>query len=101
MNDKEYTQTVQIQCYLKGFIDGLKLDQVSYGTCELDKVQGTHAELTISGGFNGTGDWNIYLKQIETIITSFPGCWLISLVNDCLDDVWELKIGIRLETLRV
>lgn len=48
----------------------------------------------ISGGFNGRGNWMIYLHQIEEIISHFVGGYIISIKNDSADDVWNLKLGI-------
>lgn len=50
------------------------------------------------GGLNGCGEWEDYLKVISKLVTLFNvryHCWLISLVNDCPDDVFYLKLGIK------
>ena len=49
------------------------------------------------GGLNGSGNWFKYMKDITTmfdILQSEYNCWLVNLENDCLDDVFTLKIGI-------
>ena len=67
---------------------------------ELEKVdpreyedKGDHAIITIDGGFNGSGDWPLYLLQITRIVQEL-NAWVIELINDCLDDVWTLRIGV-------
>lgn len=50
------------------------------------------------GGLNGHGDWVKYTRDIAALfytIQSDYKCWLVSLENDCLDDVFYLKIGIK------
>jgi D-serine dehydratase len=50
------------------------------------------------GGLNGSGNWVEYMKDITSmfnILQSEYNCWLVNLENDCPDDVFTLKIGIR------
>lgn len=50
------------------------------------------------GGLNGNGKWTNYIRDISeliTILSSDYNCWLISLENDCLDDVFTLKLGVK------
>lgn len=51
--------------------------------------------LFISGGFNGHGVWNYYIKQIANIIDLFPGSYVLGLTYDALDDVWYLKLVVK------
>lgn len=55
--------------------------------------------LDIYGGKGGTGVWIDYLDDIQTLFVNMRRAgyhvWLISLQNDCIDDVFELKIGIE------
>ena len=34
-------------------------------------------------------------QEVFDIINQFDNVWLISWNNDCLDDIWFLKIGIQ------
>lgn len=71
-------------------IKSLNLEKVTPSKCE-DK--GDHVIITIYGGFNGRGDWSLYLLQITRIIQALDA-WVIDLINDCPDDVWTLRIGV-------
>lgn len=49
------------------------------------------------GGLNGSGKWDNYLRDITSLFDEIQfnyKCWLVDLHNDCLDDVFYLKIGI-------
>jgi len=49
------------------------------------------------GGLNGPGKWTEYMPQITKLINEISKeyhCWLVQLVNDCLDDVFTLDIGV-------
>lgn len=53
----------------------------------------------IFGGANGPGKWENYLQQIRKLVLElkkkFKDVWLVDLENDCLDDVYTLRIGLR------
>lgn len=75
----------------------LKLDFVA-------KVEeGNHLVVHLNGGKNGSGQWNEYLVDLlsfinklkEESIGAFKEVWLISLKNDCADDVFDVYIGVR------
>lgn len=75
----------------------LKLDFVA-------KVEGSeHLVIHLYGGKNGSGQWNEYLVDLlsfinklkEESIGAFKRVWLISLKNDCADDVFDVYIGVR------
>lgn len=75
----------------------LKLDFVA-------KVEGSeHLVIHLYGGKNGSGQWNEYLVDLlstfnklkDESIGSFKEVWLISLKNDCADDVFDVYIGVR------
>ena len=57
--------------------------------------QGNHYIVTLYGGLNGKGDLFDYLNDVQHIVTQLDDVWLIDWINDCLDDVWVLRIGIR------
>ena len=75
----------------------LKLDFVA-------KVEGSeNFVIHLYGGKNGSGQWNEYLVDLlstfnklkEESIGAFKNVWLISLKNDCADDVFDVYIGVR------
>ena len=75
----------------------LKLDFVA-------KVEGSeHLVIHLYGGKNGSGQWNEYLVDLlstfnklkDESIGAFKKVWLISLKNDCADDVFDVYIGVR------
>lgn len=75
----------------------LKLDFVA-------KVEGSeHLVIHLYGGKNGSGQWNEYLVDLlstfnklkDESIGGFKEVWLISLKNDCADDVFDVYIGVR------
>ena len=75
----------------------LKLDFVA-------KVEGSeHLVIHLYGGKNGSGQWNEYLVDLlstfnklkDENIGGFKEVWLISLKNDCADDVFDVYIGVR------
>lgn len=57
--------------------------------------KGDHYVLKFCGGLNGCGRLHNYLNDVQEIINQFDNVWLINWDNDCLDDVYVLKIGIR------
>lgn len=87
-----------IQTYIIGWIDSLRLEKVRVISVEEQKE--SHWIATIYGGLNGNGSWNLYIRQIGMIIDSLQGSWIIDLNNDCLDDLWTLRLGFRLEDVR-
>jgi hypothetical protein len=49
------------------------------------------------GGLNGPGKWTEYMPPITKLINEISKeyhCWLVQLVNDCIDDVFTLDIGV-------
>lgn len=57
--------------------------------------EGTHYIVTLYGGLNGRGDLFDYLSDVQHIVVQLDNVWLIDWINDCLDDVWVLRIGVR------
>lgn len=82
----------------KEIIDALGLECVSVSSVEYNK---DYSIISIHGGLNGRGDILYYLDQVEHIVCELQGhckdVWLVSWTNDCLDDVWYLKLGISYE----
>ena len=54
----------------------------------------SHYVLTINGGLNGSGNWKMYLTQLQSIVEAFEEAYIIDLSYDCLDDIWYLTLGI-------
>ena len=80
-------------------IDSLNPDGVSLHSVE---EKDDYDILTFYGGLNGRGDFYRYLDQVMSIISRLGlefnvmwDIWLIDWINDCLDDVWTLRVGIR------
>ena len=67
------------------------------GFTEVDEY-GTKV-LCLSGGLNGCGEWKNYFIDLAKIVAKLEDegyhTWTIKLDNDCLDDVFYLKLGIR------
>lgn len=82
-----------ITTYITDKINSLHLERVRVSTIE--KQPEGHYLITIYGGLNGYGKWTDYLKQLEAIIESLSGSWLIDLENDYADDSWKLRIGFK------
>lgn len=64
---------------------------------EVAKVEGEDYYIAkLHGGKNGSGVWNDYLREI---LESFKSVhwWMIELKNDCLDDVFDMTIGVRIK----
>ena len=80
----------------KKIIDGLDLDKISVKSVEEKE---DYNIITIHGGLNGLGDIFFYLNQVDRIVCELSAdkkdVWLISWENDCADDVWYLKLGVR------
>lgn len=75
--------------------DNLKLSSVH------QVEDGGHFIITIFGGCNGGGDNKklvLYLaavkKLVKRLVEKFGHVWLIDWDNDCLDDVWTLRLGL-------
>ena len=66
-----------------------------YVTKISDKDVSDYWIVTLSGGKNGRGRFSNYLEDVKHVIDQFDHTWLIKWENDCLDDVWTLKFGIR------
>lgn len=67
------------------------------GFTEVDKY-GTKV-VCLTGGLNGCGKWEDYFNDLSKVMSKLENSgyhvWTINLDNDCLDDVFNLKIGIR------
>lgn len=67
------------------------------GFTEVDEY-GTKV-LCITGGLNGCGEWKNYFTDLSKVMAKLEDegyhVWTIKLENDCLDDVFTLKVGIR------
>ena len=80
----------------------LKLDRVTKVVTKFEETE-EHFSIHLYGGKNGSGQWNEYLVDLlsfinklkEESIGAFKNVWLISLKNDCADDVFDVYIGVR------
>lgn len=80
----------------------LKLDRVTKVVTKLEETE-EHFSIHLNGGKNGSGEWNKYLVDLLSFINrltdknigGFKKVWLISLKNDCPDDVFDVYIGVR------
>lgn len=56
--------------------------------------------LTVDGGLNGCGSILFYMedivKLIKKLMLRFGSVWLIDWKNDCPDDLFRLRLGLRL-----
>lgn len=71
---------------------------------DIEFINGTeyyddYAIISLHGGKNGCGNWEDYIEVISNLILTldnyFSDVWLIDLINDCPDDVFDLRIGLR------
>lgn len=63
---------------------------------EIAKVEGEDYYIAkLHGGKNGGGVWNDYLKEILETFKNVHW-WMIELKNDCLDDVFDMTIGVKI-----
>ena len=61
----------------------------------------SHVIVEISGGLNGNGKWEDYFEVLSKfckVARENYGLkiWLIELNNDCLDDIFYAKLGIKM-----
>ena len=57
-----------------------------------------HYVIHLYGGNNGQADWPSYLKDISFVVEQLDkeyAVWLIELINDCPDDVFDVYIGLE------
>lgn len=77
-------------------------DSLAKAKLELDEVYEEEGEdclfANLYGGLNGCGKWSDYLSVLASFTESqcFSDCWILSIDNDALDDVFEARIGFRL-----
>lgn len=66
---------------------------------QLGTEQDPYYIATIFGGDNGPANWPKYLNQFKKLVNGlkkkFKMIWVIDLENDCLDDVYTLRIGVE------
>lgn len=91
------------------FESGPKMERLDLGSLHL--CEDGHLIATIYGGANGGGfrgeesNWKYYLSLVRKFLgklldynsgSFFRDVWMIDWDNDCLDDVWTLRLGIEL-----
>lgn len=56
--------------------------------------------LELDGGLNGCGRFLFYMEDVSKLIKKlmlrFKDVWLIDWINDCPDDVFTLRLGMRI-----
>ena len=60
--------------------------------------EGFHYVVHLHGGNNGKSDWPSYLAEISAFIIFASKkfhVWVIKLINDCPDDVFDVYIGLE------
>lgn len=60
-----------------------------------EEETGCHYVLQLHGGENGTGKWEDYMEYIKNLFQNVDDAWLLDLVNDAADDVWDLRLCFR------
>jgi hypothetical protein len=71
----------------------ISIKEISLG--DIHDPESAHYIVTLYGGLNGCGEFFDYLKDVQYIVLHLEGAWLIDWINDCPDDVWVLRIGVR------
>lgn len=70
-----------------------------YGECVETNTDPAMFYVTICGGENGGGTWSNYFQVLHDLFIKlediFECVWVIELWNDCIDDVFYAKIGVR------
>lgn len=87
-----------IQTYITGWIDSLQLERVKVHSVK--QQVGGYYIITIYGGLNGCGSWNLYIRQIGMIVDSLRDSWVIEINNDRLDDLWTLQLGFEIKNIK-
>jgi hypothetical protein len=66
---------------------------------QLGTEQDPYYIATIFGGDNGSGNWKKYLNEVKKLVNElskkFSDVWIVDWWNDCLDDVYTLRVGVR------
>lgn len=93
----EYNVREDIYNIVKKVNDDKKIKLSFNSIVELRK-QERYFVARIYGGLNGKGKWIEYNKYISKLFEEIEKdyhCWMVQLLNDCLDDVFTLEIGVR------
>lgn len=75
-----------------------KRNKFAFGNIVELKPNERYCIARIYGGLNGTGKWEEYLEDINKLLKDIKKTyhtWVLQILNDCLDDVWTLEIGVR------
>ena len=86
--------------YINDYISPYLTRCIEVSKLHFDSFSEIHSDYVVAefhGGLNGSGNWSEYIYVINglfNILQPEYNCWLVSLVNDCPDDVFTLKIGI-------
>ena len=75
------------------------LDSTNLQFFNIVKNEETYSVVQITGGLNGTGDWEDYFNDLRILVSSlkkqFEKVYLIKIINDCYDDVFYAEIGVK------
>jgi len=99
----------ELELYCKEAVSAYRGDFTNLVFTSLELVDNSDEEsedgykyfiLTVDGGLNGRGQVLFYLEDIEKLIKKlmvrFSDVWMIDLINDCPDDVFRLRLGLRI-----
>lgn len=105
----EARRQIELETYVKEAIITTDLTKSKFYFDKLDYFgeeecavygRGNYYILTLNGGLNGRGRILFYMEDaiqiIKRLMCRFTDVWLVSWENDCPDDVFELKLGLRL-----
>lgn len=93
----EYKVREDIYNLVKKYKDD-KRNKFAFGNIVELKPNERYCVARIYGGLNGTGKWEEYLEDINKLLKDIKKnyhTWVLQILNDCLDDVWTLEIGVR------
>lgn len=90
-------QRIARECQIDPDDDSAKVDRIY--VWDVHKVKDGPYIINFGGGANGGGDekkWVQYFALVKKVVTKiqkeFKHVWMLDWTNDCLDDVWTLRI---------
>ena len=106
---KETDERLELEKEIKSFLKEIndsntKLDFDKFERMVEDEDECSDSQmyyiLSLYGGLNGRGQFLFYLedvaKLVKKLMIRFDRIWLIEWKNDCPDDVFSLKLGMRI-----
>ncbi len=99
MSEKEYNTYQFVQKTVKE----LHTDKNRLVCCDGElEVSDKHIVMQIHGGCNGNGKWTDYVDVIKKLVENISErheCWIVQLINDCIDDTWFVDLGIAIDEI--